>query len=369
MVHSGNQMIIVWNDRRSQTNWDIYAQAIDLSGKIVWAEDGVPVCTHPAGQSPPVILSDGEGGVLVAWEDERNSAEHQDLYIQRIDASGNPVWEIDGIPIFPSDAFQSNSQLISDEAGGFYIVWWDVIGYEQWHIMAHRLDRNGKPLWKAPILVSPPEGMQGEPRVVGDGEGGIVVVWQIYDNFINDELYAQRINRDGKKHWDESGVPLCTVPGIQNHASIVNDGNGGILAVWRDERDVYSDLYAQRIGADGKLQWAVNGIPICVAAGHQDAPFLIKTEERPPRLSEEDEFFVAWLDYREDYGDKGSDAIYGQKINRDGKPLWEKDGIPICTADGEQYPPYLVLSEFGELTIVWSDGRSDMGDIYMYRVK
>ena len=95
--------------------------------------------------------------------------------------------------------------------------------------------------------------------------------------------------------------------------------------------------------------------------GYQDKPFLTQHGEN--------EFFVAWLDFREDYGDESNDAIYGQKINLEGKALWTENGIPLCTADGVQQPPYVVESESGQLSVMWSDARSDIGDIYMHRLK
>ncbi|MCZ6681084.1 MAG: hypothetical protein O7E52_28015 [Candidatus Poribacteria bacterium] len=361
MVRHGDRAIIVWTDRRAWRTWDVYAQSIDLAGKVLWQVGGMPVCTHPVEQSDINVLSDRAGGVIVVWKDRRRAPAYHDLYVQRIDANGQRMWEADGVPVFPSEALQSNPQLVSDNAGGFYVIWWDVVGDDQWHIMAHHLDLSGKPLWKAPIFLSPLEGMQGEPRAVSDGQGGLIVVWQIYRNFINDDLYAQRIDREGKKRWGESGVPICTAPGIQKDASITSDGSGGMVAVWRDERDIFSDLYAQRIGADGKPQWAFNGISICVAGGHQAAPFLIRHRDR--------EFFIAWLDYREDYGDESKDAIYGQKINLAGEALWAENGIPISTSSGEKLVPYVVRSDSAELTVVWSDARHDLGDIYMQRVK
>ena len=361
MVRSGDGMVVAWTDRRSGGNWDVYAQAIDLSGRTLWAATGAPVCANTADQSTVEILSDGEGGAVIIWEDERRSAEFQDLYIQRLNADGEAMWENNGAPLFPSDTLQSNATLISDDAGGFYVIWWDVIGYDQWSIMAYRLDLNGKPRWKTPIRVSPPEGMQGDPRTVSDEQGGVIVVWQNYDNFINDDLYAQRINRDGEKQWGESGVVVCDAPGIQKHASVVSDGGGGIVAVWNDARDVYSDLYAQRISADGKPQWRTNGVPICVAEGHQDKPFVVQ--------SGADEFFVAWLDYREDYGAESKDAIYSQRLDSDGKRLHPEAGVPICTADGVQQPPYVVGMESVELAIIWSDARRDLGDIYVHCVR
>jgi hypothetical protein len=361
MTQSGEQVVIAWTDRRSRRSWDVYAQAIDMSGKTLWGARGAPVCVHPADQSTIEVMSDGAGGVIIIWEDERRSSEFQDLYLQRFDASGKPMWEVDGIPVFPSDTLQSNPKLIPDDAGGFYVVWWDVIGYDQWHIMAHRLDLNGKSLWKAPMRVSPEEGLQGEPLAVSDGQGGVIVVWQNYDNFVNDDFFAQRIDRAGNKLWSVNGVVVCNAPGAQKHASMASDGEGGFVAVWTDERDVFSDLYSQRIRSDGKPAWQMNGVPICVAGGRQDKPFIIRCNDK--------EFLVAWLDYREDFGEKSSDAIYGQKIDLSGRTLWEDNGMPICTAGGAESPPYIAQFDSGELAIVWSDGRNDLGDIYVQCVK
>ena len=359
MIRDDTHAIVVWNDRRDRSNWDIYAQAVNLDGDILWQTDGIPVCVDTADQSTQAIMSDGEGGAICVWEDERRSSEFQDLYIQRITAAGEPMWKVDGIPVFPSESLQSDPILMRDGADGFYIVWWDVIGYETWHLMAYRLSLDAEPLWDAPVLVSPKEGMQGEPRVIADGEGGIIVLWQVYENFINDQLYAQRIAPDGGKMWDEAGVPVCTAPGIQKHASVVNDGSGGFIAVWRDERDVYSDLYAQRVLANGTPAWEKDGIPLCTAGGHQDKPFIVHTEK--------DQFFVAWLDYREDFGEESRDAIYGQQINLSGTLMWEETGVPISTRKGEHHPPFVVRIGDGTGGVVWSNMQEDKGDVYLQR--
>ena len=225
--------------------------------------------------------------------------------------------------------------------------------------MAYRLSLDAEPLWDAPRLISPAEGTQGEPRVIADGEGGFIVLWQMYENFINDQLYAQRVAPDGSKLWEDTGVPLCTAPGIQKHASVVNDGEGGFIVVWRDERDIYSDLYMQRIRADGTPVWEKDGIPLCTAGGHQDKPFIVRTAEN--------RFSVVWLDYREDFGEESTDAIYRQQIDLEGKPLWEKNGVAISTSEGTHYPPFVVTLEKGKWVVVWSNTQQDNGDIYLER--
>ena len=359
MIRHDKHAIVVWNDRRDRSNWDIYAQAVTLDGEILWQTGGVPICTNTADQSTQAILSDGEGGAIFVWEDERRNSEFQDLYIQRVRATGEPMWEPNGIPVFPSESLQSDPILVADGMGGFYVVWWDVIGYDAWHIMAYRLRLDAKPLWDAPLLISPADGMQGEPRVISDGEGGLIVLWQVYENFINDQLYAQRISADGDKLWQETGVPICTAEGIQKHASVVGDGNGGFITVWRDERDIYSDLYMQHVRSDGTIVWEKDGIPVCTAGGHQDKPSIVMTERG--------QFFVAWLDYREDFGEESSDAIYGQHIDLTGKLLWDKDGVAISTSEGEHYPPFVVSVGERKWVVVWSNTQEDNGDIYLKR--
>ena len=356
-VRNGSHAIVAWNDRRHGNSWDIYAQAVNLDGKLLWEADGIPLCTNVADQSTQAILGDGKGGAIVVWEDERRSSEFQDLYMQHINPEGKAKWKRDGIPVFPSESLQSDPLLIADGKNGFYVVWWDVVGYDAWHIMAYRLNFDGEPLWDAPLLITPADGMQGEPRVVSDGIGGVIVVWQIYENFINDQLYGQRITADGKKLWQDKGVPICTADGIQKHATIVSDGKQGIIAVWRDERDIFGDLYMQGVRSDGTLAWEKDGIPLCTAGGHQDKPFIIRTVA--------DQFFVAWLDFRGDFGEESKDAIYCQQIDMQGKLLWQEDGLPISTSEGQHSPPVVVGVGNGEWVVVWSNNQRDNGDIYL----
>ena len=360
MVKSGDQFVMVWTDHRSPRNWDIYAQALDLEGRLLWQPGGVPVCVDPAEQTNPTILSDGTGGVILVWEDERRSRESQNLYLQRLDADGTPQLPEDGVAVSPADGMQSNARLIADATGGFYFVWWDVVGTDEWHINAHRFDRTGQPVWPEPIRVSPDEGTQGEPQAVSDDNGGIIIVWQNYTNFINDDLYAQRVDSGGRRLWQEDGALVCNASGIQKEASVVGDGEGGAVVIWRDERDVFSDLYAQHLSPDGTRLWAEEGMPVCLAGGHQARPYLVRPDG--------DHFFVAWLDYREDYGDKLTEAIYAQLLDRQGNPLWEIDGRPICTAQGKQNPPFTVHTDESHISVVWSDARSDIGDVFLYRI-
>ena len=64
--------------------------------------------------------------------------------------------------------------------------------------------------------------------------------------------------------WDR-----LTHANLQSNPHAVPDGAGGAVAVWQDERLGGMDIYCQRIDAGGSVQWAVNGVSICSAAGLQ----------------------------------------------------------------------------------------------------
>jgi hypothetical protein len=78
--------IIVWEDWRA--DGDIYSQRVNAGGVPLWTENGVAVCTASALQSSPEIASDGSGGAITVWYDYRNVETGLHLYAQRIGAGG-----------------------------------------------------------------------------------------------------------------------------------------------------------------------------------------------------------------------------------------------------------------------------------------
>ncbi len=360
IVRTGKQFVIAWWDL-PDVKRHIYAQALNLSGEILWKAEGVPVCTHPKGASAPTMLSDGKGGVLCIWGSNRDGS--QNLYLQRLNADGQPMFDIDGIPIFPTKKLRnylskpSSFQVVKGDANDFYVVWWEESRINEYHIMVHRLNINGKHLWKSPIVALPEKMSQGRAIVTSDGDGGIIIAWHPFSNYTADDLYAQRINPKGKKPWGKRGVAICKADGIQKDATVVSDGNGGVVAVWVDERDIYADIYAQRISAKGKAMWQADGIPICTAGSLQTFPRIVRKRK--------DEFLIAWVDYRDDLGFESKNAIYGQRINLNGQSLWDTDGKPFFTSAGYHLQFFNMHFSESQLTVVWNDAKIDLGDIYL----
>ena len=79
---------MVWTDMRS--DMDIISQRIDGNGNLIWASDGVKVCTETGDQSSPSICGDSDTAFVIAWEDARNGKKLlYDIYANKIALNGN----------------------------------------------------------------------------------------------------------------------------------------------------------------------------------------------------------------------------------------------------------------------------------------
>src|ERR1051325_3527688 len=144
--------IVTWSDGRSG-NGDIYAQRVSAAGVPQWTADGVALCTNPSTQYPPAIASDGAGGAIVAWADFRNSSSpnfQSDIYAQRITAAGVPQWTADGVALCTNPSYQYSPTIASDGAGGAIVTWYDQRrNFPGTDIYAQRVSAAGAPQWSA----------------------------------------------------------------------------------------------------------------------------------------------------------------------------------------------------------------------------
>ncbi len=240
-----NGAIITWQDGRGGTNYDIYAQRINASGVVQWTANGVPVSVAANVQFPPKIVSDGVGGAIMTWYDGRSGP--YDIYAQRINASGLTQWAVNGLAICTAAQYQLYPTLVSDGAGGAIVTWGDnrSLSYD---IYAQRVSALGSVQWAAngvAICAAPSD--QAYPAIASDGAGGAVLTWHDNRSVTNYHIYAQRVNNSGVVQWTTDGVALCTAANDQSFPAIVADGTGGAIAAWQDNRSGTADAYAQRV--------------------------------------------------------------------------------------------------------------------------
>ncbi|MDY6892832.1 MAG: hypothetical protein SVO26_03830, partial [Chloroflexota bacterium] len=347
--------IIAWQDYRNG-HWDIYARRVNSSGTPQWAANGVAICTAAAHQQGLSIVSDNSGGAIITWHDYRGGMSN--IYAQRVNASGTPQWNPDGVIICSSPWNQLNPTITSDDSGGAIITWHDYRSNSDWDIYAQKVNDSGNIQWPVNgVAICTTSKDQQEPVIISDGSNGALIAWQDYRNDTWD-VYAQNVDTSGSPLWTANGVAVSTESGNQRYPTIVSDGSGGAIIGWEDRRSGSNyDIYTQRVATSGVPQWTANGTPICIAASNQQNPAIVSDGSGGA--------IITWQDYRDGLTNAN---IYSQRVNTDGSTLWAADGVTISNAANNQRYPVIVSDGAGGAIVTWEDYRIAIAGIYAQRV-
>jgi hypothetical protein len=144
-------VIAAWEDTRAGLP-NVYVQRA-TSGLRTWAFDGIQVSAG-RGQNPR-LASDGNGGAIVVWYQPIGGF-GPELRAQRVALNGSPVW---ASPILVSDVSGAQVQhtVISDGRGGAIVVWEDDRS-GHFDIYAQRIDAAGG---AASVVAVAPTGVPG----------------------------------------------------------------------------------------------------------------------------------------------------------------------------------------------------------------
>jgi hypothetical protein len=343
--------IMTWRDWRTGSYYDIYAQRVDANGYPLWTADGVAVCVDASHQYSPQLVSDGSGGAIITWRDSRGAAD--DIYAQRIDANGNPLWTANGVSVSSATNGQYDPEICTDQAGGAIIVWRDARN-GQIDIYAQRIDEDGNQLWTTDgVPICTDGAQQYTPTIAPEISGGAVIAWRDYRNG-NYDIYAQRLTSLGTTTWNYNGVAVCTAANTQQTPVICSDGTYGAIISWMDARGSDSDIYAQKVDGSGFTLWTSQGVVICSASGNQYYPEIAYDEAFGA--------YISWYDNRSTEAD-----IYVQRINGLGTCQWTANGEPVCTSPGNQMGQEIVLGNDG-LLVSWKDGRNGITHVFMQKI-
>jgi hypothetical protein len=348
--------IVTWQDYRSGSHYDIYAQRLNGSGSAQWTSNGVAVCAATNTQESPTIVTDGARGAIITWQDFRNGSEY-DVYAQRMDSTGTAQWVANGDTVSVAAEHQTYPTMVSDGAGGAIVVWIDGNG-----IFAQRLSSAGTQQWTnngtpTPVTLLGLSTYEFPPTVTTDGAGGAIATWNDFRTGGYADIYAQRVNVAGALKWTTNGVQVCSATDNQDGPTIALDGARGAIISWYDYRSSPNvDIYAQRADSTGSLQWTTNGVAVCTATNSQFDPTIVPDGAGGA--------IVTWSDGR---NGSGSD-LYAQRLNSSGAPQWTPNGVALSTTSGEQWPPAMVSDGAAGAIVAWQDTRSGNSDIYAKRL-
>ena len=272
IVSDGKGGVIIVFEKQSGL-WDIWAQRLDSSGNKMWGPGGIAVSTASGNKRNHKVQKDKSGGAIITWQDLRNGS-HYDIYAQRLDAAGNRLWGGNGIAVCSAGGDQTNAKIEPDSStNGAYIAWQDTRSSVDYDIYMQRVDSSGNIKWVTDgIAVSTATDNQSALDMLSfDGGHQLIITWKDKRNG-NYDIYAQKLNSNGALQWNPSGVVVCNSNFDQINPNISKDEYKGAIIVWQDSSAGPWDIKAQRVNNAGQALWTPNGEPICNALFAQTSP-------------------------------------------------------------------------------------------------
>ena len=203
------------------------------------------------------MAGDGTGGLFVLTADQSTVYLSFDTnyYLFHVSADGGvaPGWPAAGVVVCNAPGFRSDIKIISDGSGGAIAVWADDRSYTQQYALRIAPDGSRWPGWaENGNRVSTVAGYQSASvyggSVVGDDLGGAYITFQ--QDALNTTTFIQHLAPNGSpaSGWTTDGMPLGDRT-AQMHARLASDGANGVYAAW--ENYWTASIYAQHYLMDG----------------------------------------------------------------------------------------------------------------------
>lgn len=348
VAFDGTNFLVVWQDRRSDSYYDICGTRVASDGTVL-DPSGFIVSQGAYDQRFPDVAFDGTN-FLVVWEDYRRGHAF-DIYGTRVTPEGKVL---DDFGIIISQA--TNDQrcpAVAFDGAEFLVVWQDHhYDVEEPDVSGARVASDGTVLDSAGFVISQAAHGQYNPALGFDG-ANFLVAWQDGRDTSNAHIYGARVTPQCTV-LDTEGVNISGWQGTQAYPSLAFDGANFCVA-WGDVRGSFPptlDIYGARVTPQGTLQ----RFTICSAGDAQGYPAVGHDSTN---------FIVAWQDGR---GGMGESDIYATRVTPEGMVL-DAGGFVISRDSGTQTYPAIGFDGANSF-VLWQDCRSNLRqpDIYAARV-
>ena len=330
--------------------WQVYAYKIAPDGSMIWGEDGLVLSASGVESISPRLTVLPDNSVVVTWTHNWNA-----VSFQRVSSDGELLWG-DGILIEDDDedATLISPQPIVTAEGDVLIQWIRQSGPYPWapdsELYLQKYDYDGNPLWSEPtIAVGPVQFPNGNwlQESVAETSGGSFSAWTDFSGSGgNQNAVAQHITGDGELSWS-GGVDLSTNTSnfrISPRLTVAEETQE-LMAVWGEANGTQSQhgVYAQRLDSNGNRLWGSYGT--AVVGMNSDYVYLDLSV-----AGFDEELITAYIQ-QYDYTDSD---IYATRLDADGNSVW-LGGSATVTNSGNPKSDMMIGNGPGCLFIVWTE--------------
>ncbi len=237
----------------------IYVMKLNPQGEIIWnnpisVAGGISAWNQIIGYE-----SDGSGGAVLAWYDDRNADNINEIYVSRITSDGTVSTTTNGSLITTDTGNQQYYPAIAvDPVQENIFVFYKFTDAAQNNsgLAAQRLDFSGNRFWGESGLVS--EVMSAyvaSPQYAALSELGVTCVYFYGTEPSSDtnlQLRARCFRTTGANAWTEDYKFMASNVTPKLHYDFDSFGNDWIAGIWEEGFSGY-DIYAMRLNSDGSL--------------------------------------------------------------------------------------------------------------------
>ncbi len=328
-----------------------YIFKLDSDGNHLWDTSGVNV-----GSGNKVnILPLSEGGAIVSWLASDGTV------MQKYDGSGSPVWP-STMPIELDSGFTAPANFFEISGGDIIAVFHSLLGGINSNLYAQRYDGDGNPVWtEATQLADGLTAFNRNYTGVQDGD----VVYMGYFSAANNRFdsYLQRINLDGTLPWGINGVDFdVNQTNFETNTEVAfSQGSDVVWAVctYTDSNQGQHGEYVQKFdkntGAKELTDNAKEVFPIGSEKVH--AGSLQLKNDSPLFLNKEGE-------------DNGAtpttlNAVY---LDENGDFAWPEETKPVATFSASKGRVQYTMSVNNQSVAVFVENKGDGSKIYAQNV-
>jgi hypothetical protein len=356
---SQDHCVLTFTDTRAGGDLDVYAYRIAPDGTFVWSSNGIALSVNGDYEPNPRVC-ETSGLFAFVWANTGT----QTIRHQLVAPNGTPLFPQDGLAIAADPGAQPGfCRVVAADNGGYVVSWVRTIAFlGNKHVHAQKFDATGTPLWNGGVRVPVFDGgsvpIAHEPRLVADGNGGVLVAW----HFASGSLFSCRVQHllpNGAEAFPHDGVNVSNSANSKFDPAVVwQPALQNALVVW-NERNLGQTswgIFAQRLDATGTPLWGATGVTLrAIDTIEKSAP--VAACFGPTGLC------AAVLETS--LGGL-ADQVTAFALDANGAAAWAPHAASTVASDKLRLA--LASTASGTAVLAWTDKRTDGGDLYAHAI-
>ncbi len=330
-------------------NYDVRLQRLDFSGNELWDHNGILISDNPAMSwlTDWDMTVDADNHAILIFQDIRNGG-NNNIYAYRIAPDGTFVWGANGLELSNSTAFDVSPKVCITSTGNTVVTWQaDTV------IIMQKIASDGTLLWGPNgITMSCADTYSWPQPFAIDNDEILLKFFEDTGTFPMTirHCYMQKYDTNGNVVWANDTV-ISNVGGITAWTqvfNIISDENNGCFISWHDSRGggTISYPFVQHVNSDGSVALTANGVQLSTEANRQN--FYPESVYNAAN----NELITYWS---QTDGAQNNHGITGQKLDASGNLLWGANGNNIISISSLYVLPFAVRAAGGYLMILFEE--------------